>query len=148
MRADRGKQGHESWTSVLIATAFLGCADPWNKPQFQAMLEGFIALLTHENEVTITEVVLIFIPTHQLTLLEKAFAVYQNISVGNNPVFIQLADCVCLRRQTALCLRDNRRRRLPFPQTRGCYPLWVPGDSFRISQWLRACSGNSTKLRD
>ena len=97
MRADQGKQGHESWTSVLIATAFLGCADPWNKPQFQAMLEGFIVPLAHENEVKITEVVLIFLPTHQLTLLETAFAAYQNISVGNNPVLIQLADCVCPR---------------------------------------------------
>ena len=98
MRADRGKQGHKRWTSVLIATAFLGCADLWNKLQFQAMLESFIAPLAHENEVTIIEVVLIFIPTHQLTLLEKAFAAYQNISVGNNPVLIQSADCVCPRR--------------------------------------------------
>jgi len=64
VRPDRSKEGHECWTSTLISTLLLGCAEPWEKPQFRLMLEGFTAPLAVEGNITITEVALRLSPCH------------------------------------------------------------------------------------
>lgn len=54
IRGNRDRDEHESWTSALVAMAFLGCADPWEKPQFRCLLEGFMTPLA--TGMTATEV--------------------------------------------------------------------------------------------
>jgi hypothetical protein len=54
--ATRCKDEHEGWTSALVTAIFLGCADPWERVQFQCLLDGFTAPLTGPS-LTVTEVV-------------------------------------------------------------------------------------------
>ena len=54
IRGNQDWDEHESWTSALVAMAFLGCADLWEKPQFQCLLEGFMTPLA--TGMTATEV--------------------------------------------------------------------------------------------
>jgi hypothetical protein len=51
----RTGEEHEQWTSALISTMLLGCAEPWKKLQFQWMLHGFLATL-EDTGMTMTEV--------------------------------------------------------------------------------------------
>jgi hypothetical protein len=58
----RCKGDHECWTSALVATAFLGCQEPWEKPQFKCLLEGFMVPLGGFGDLTITQVVFFCMP--------------------------------------------------------------------------------------
>ena len=57
VRADWGKEHHENWTAALISNMSVGCTNLWEKPKFQLMLKGFMALLGGSCNLTIAEVV-------------------------------------------------------------------------------------------
>jgi hypothetical protein len=54
---NRSAEYHEGWTSSLVAAAFLGCPDPWTKPQLRYMLEGFLTPIGSTQELTISQVI-------------------------------------------------------------------------------------------
>lgn len=68
----RTNDEHEQWTSALISSMFLGCADPWTKPQFQWMLDGFVAIL-EDTSMTMTQVCPLYLCNLLLTSTVSSF---------------------------------------------------------------------------
>ena len=88
---NRSREEHEGWTSTLVASTFLGCDKPWEKLQFCCMLEGFMAPLKGAGRFTVAEVD--FATTLMVLLTDLYLALARDrlrLSVGNNPVLIQL----------------------------------------------------------